>query len=193
MWWRNLLIVSLVMALIATIILFREERPYSTTPAAGAARSDDIVISNLYAGGKPAGAFPGPAVNPHEALSAYDVSEGKRLYKWYNCNTCHANGGGDIGPPLMDDKWIYGAEPRNIYADIVEGRPNGMPSFRGKIPDEQVWQIVAYIRSMSGHVPIYAPSSRDDHIADKPAETLESKKPMHHGANPNADNKSSTP
>ena len=25
-----------------------------------------------------------------------------------------------------------------------------MPSFRGRIPDAQVWQLVAYVRSMSG-------------------------------------------
>ena len=55
-----------------------------------------------------------------------------------------------MGPPLMDDEWIYGSEPQNIYATIVEGRPNGMPSFRGKIPDQQVWELVAYVRSMSG-------------------------------------------
>ena len=30
------------------------------------------------------------------------------------------------------------------------GPPNGMPAFGGRIPDEQVWQIVAYVRSMSG-------------------------------------------
>ena len=47
-----------------------------------------------------------------------------------------------MGPPLMDDKWIYGSAPENIYATIIQGRPNGMPSFAGKIPTQQVWQIV---------------------------------------------------
>ena len=28
-----------------------------------------------------------------------------------------------------------------------------MPSFRGKIPDDQIWQLVAYVRSLSGHAP----------------------------------------
>jgi mono/diheme cytochrome c family protein len=27
----------------------------------------------------------------------------------------------------MDDKWLYGSEPENIVASILEGRPNGMP------------------------------------------------------------------
>ena len=30
----------------------------------------------------------------------------------------------------MDDKWIYGSRPEQIYSDIVQGRPNGMPSLR---------------------------------------------------------------
>ena len=38
--------------------------------------------------------------------------QGKRLFSWYNCIGCHANGGGGIGPPLMDDEWIYGSRPR---------------------------------------------------------------------------------
>jgi cytochrome c oxidase cbb3-type subunit 3 len=70
----------------------------------------------------------------------------------------------------MDDVWIYGSEPANIYATIVEGRPNGMPSFGGHIPDEQVWQLVAYVRSMSGLVPQDAAPSRNDDIQSKPSE-----------------------
>ena len=44
--------------------------------------------------------------------NAYHLSEGKRLYTWFNCNGCHAKGGGGSGPPLMDDRWIYGARHR---------------------------------------------------------------------------------
>ena len=39
-----------------------------------------------------------------------------------------------MGPPLMDDKWIYGYEPEQVFATIVEGRPNGMPAFGGEDP-----------------------------------------------------------
>jgi cytochrome c oxidase cbb3-type subunit 3 len=95
---------------------------------------------------------------------AYDVSEGKRLYVAYNCNGCHAHGGGGIGPPLMDSYWIYGSHPENIHDTIVEGRPNGMPSFGGKVPDYQIWQIAAYVRSMSGLVPKPSSAGRDDHM-----------------------------
>jgi cytochrome c oxidase cbb3-type subunit 3 len=64
----------------------------------------------------------------------------------------------------MDDQWIYGSEPENIFASIVEGRPNGMPSFRGKIPALQVWQLTAYVRSLGGLVPQDAASAWSDHM-----------------------------
>jgi cytochrome c oxidase cbb3-type subunit 3 len=110
------------------------------------------------------------AIAPHYEVNAYALAEGKRLFSWYNCNGCHANGGGDKGPPLMDDTWIYGSEPSNIYATIVEGRPNGMPSFGGHIPDNELWELVAYVRSMSGLVPKSAAPSRNDDIQAKKSE-----------------------
>ena len=68
----------------------------------------------------------------------------------------------------MDEKWIYGSAPTQIYATIMEGRPNGMPSFRGKIQPDQAWKIVAYIRSLSGLVPKDAATQRDDHMKSGP-------------------------
>ena len=105
---------------------------------------------------------------PYEE-TAYAIAEGQRLYNWYNCAGCHAaNGGGGMGPPLMDGKWIYGSSPENVYATIVEGRPNGMPSWRGRIPRAQVWQIVAYVRTMSGLTPQIARGGRTDHMMALP-------------------------
>lgn len=95
--------------------------------------------------------LPLPA-NPPADHRAYDTNEGKRLFTQYNCSGCHFNGGGGIGPPLMDAQWIYGDQPENIYSTIVEGRPNGMPSYRFKIPDNQVWELVAYVKSLSGQL-----------------------------------------
>ena len=65
------------------------------------------------------------------------------------CVGCHANGGGGIGPPLADAKWIYGEAPHDIFASIWQGRPNGMPAFRGRVAPDQVWALVAYVRAMA--------------------------------------------
>jgi cytochrome c oxidase cbb3-type subunit 3 len=107
--------------------------------------------------------------------SAYAVSEGKRLYNAYNCVGCHAQGGGAIGPPLMDSVWIYGSHPDQIYSTIVQGRPNGMPSFGGKIPDYQVWELVAYVRSMSGQLSSDVAPSRSDTMPVAKAEQARQK------------------
>jgi cytochrome c oxidase cbb3-type subunit III len=90
--------------------------------------------------------------NP-QAAAYYDnadaVNTGKRLFGQFNCSGCHSNGGGGMGPSLMDDEWIYGGRLEQIHETIVDGRPNGMPAWGGKIPDQQIWQIAAYVRSMS--------------------------------------------
>jgi cytochrome c oxidase cbb3-type subunit III len=162
--WRSRI---LCLASLVALSCDREERGYRVRPPE-AKTVTTIKLSDLRPGTtQPSTTQPTsqPAftVNPYES-NAYHLSEGKRFYAMYNCKGCHADGGGDIGPPLMDDKWIYGSEPAQIFATIVQGRPNGMPSFMGRIPDYQVWQLVAYVRSLSGNVPQDAATGRSDHM-----------------------------
>ena len=120
--------------------------------------------SDLHPGGsKPSS----PGKSPYEE-NAYSISEGQRLFSWYNCTGCHANGGGGIGPPLIKVHWIYGNEPANIFDTIVKGRPNGMPSWGGRIPEYQIWQLVAYVRSLSSLEPRAATPIRSDNIEPNP-------------------------
>ena len=138
----------------------REVRPFQTLPVASA-RSQHVTMTPLHPGDAPP---PATGQNSPFRENAWGISEGKRLYNFYNCVGCHANGGGGMGPPLMDDKWIYGYEAANIYQTIIEGRPNGMPSFRNKIPDQQVWMLVAYVQAMSGNARYDALPGRSDHM-----------------------------
>lgn len=129
------------------------------------------------------GLQPGPGktdqrvTNPYES-NAYAIAQGQRLYGWMNCTGCHAHGGGAIGPPLLDGKWIYGSDPENIFASIVEGRPNGMPSFRDKLSNQQVWQLVSYVQSLSGHVRKDAAPGRLDHMHVKQRELAQETEPI---------------
>jgi cytochrome c oxidase cbb3-type subunit 3 len=107
------------------------------------------VVTSALAPGLP---HPVTTVDPR-AAQYYDnadaVVTGMRLFGQYNCSGCHSNGGGGMGPSLMDNEWIYGGRLEQIHQTLVEGRPNGMPTWGGKIPDDQLWQISVYVRSMS--------------------------------------------
>ena len=144
----------------------REKRDIQPSPTRLAVYGDAARESELRPGGP---VNPQPVVtNPYNG-SAYDISEGARLYDWYNCSGCHAAGGGAIGPPLIKTNWIYGDEPANLFDTLVKGRPNGMPSWGGRIPEYQMWQIVAYIRSMNGKQTTSAMPLRSDTIESDPS------------------------
>ena len=97
--------------------------------------------------------------------NAYAVSQGKRWYRWFNCNGCHAMGGGGSGPPLIDGEWRYGGSAAQIVATLRQGRPNGMPSFEGRMTDQQLWQLAAYVRSMSGQLRTDVAPGRNDGLS----------------------------
>jgi cytochrome c oxidase cbb3-type subunit 3 len=147
-----------VLALLALAGCAREKREQPIAPMSG------LPTGTLQSDISPGKAMRGRAAVAPDQGSAYAMSEGKRLYSWFNCVGCHAHGGGGMGPPLMDARWIYGEAPENIYSTIVEGRPNGMPSFQRKIPEQQVWQLVAYVRSLAGLAPKDAAPGRDDQM-----------------------------
>ena len=53
-----------------------------------------------------------------------------------------------MGPSLRDAVWIYGNRDDQIFDSIAEGRSKGMPAWGTKIPEDQIWELVAYIKSM---------------------------------------------
>ena len=95
------------------------------------------------------------------------VAAGQRMFQFLNCSGCHSSGGGGMGPSLMDDEWIYGGRLEQIHQTLVEGRPNGMPAWAGKVPDEQLWQLAAYVRSLS--LPATIAANKDDTPGQRPA------------------------
>jgi cytochrome c oxidase cbb3-type subunit 3 len=144
----------------------REERNFHGLPSGSTITNPKVREVPLVPGGAVL-ADSGPG--PYEE-NAYAVSQGKTLYNQYNCSGCHFQGGGGIGPPLMDADWIYGSQPQNIYETIAEGRPNGMPSFGRKIIPDQIWQITAYVRSMSGLLRKDVAPGRNDDMQVRPQE-----------------------
>jgi len=144
----------------------REKRDLRPEPAHAVVFGNAVRLSELQPGGVRAGTT---ADYPTQG-NAYAINEGQRLYNWYNCSGCHSQGGGGIGPPLIKKEWIDGGEPGNLFDTIVKGRPNGMPTWGAKIPEYQIWQIVAYVRSMNQEEPQSASPARTDTIEPNPHE-----------------------
>ena len=173
--WTERGCVVLFLALAAALAsCARETRDFD--PPQGRAVAPAIRNTPFQAGEYAPAAAPGAPAQPDTPYTvegnAFAVSTGKRLFRWYNCSGCHApGGGGDWGPALSDDKWIYGSRPQDIYASIVQGRPNGMPSFGTHISQDQVWDLVAYVRSLSGQLPGDVASGRSDGMSPREPET----------------------
>jgi len=105
--------------------------------------------------------------------NAFHIAQGARYYTWMNCVGCHAHGGGGMGPPLMDREWRYGGRIEQIVDTILEGRPNGMPKFEGRITEQQAWQLAAFVRSLSAQPPQDALPGRADEVSNKEPFTLD--------------------
>jgi cytochrome c oxidase cbb3-type subunit 3 len=86
--------------------------------------------------------------NPY-AGDVSSIATGRQLFLRYNCYGCHGGrAGGGMGPSLRDSVWRYGSSDTQIFATITEGRPAGMPAWGGRIPEDQIWQLISYIRSL---------------------------------------------
>lgn len=86
--------------------------------------------------------------NPH-AGKPESIKEGEKIFD-EKCAECH---GGDAmgmsGPDLTDDRWIYGGTDAAVFETVSGGRKGGMPSWRGQLTEDQVWKVIAYIRSLA--------------------------------------------
>jgi cytochrome c oxidase cbb3-type subunit 3 len=129
--------------------------------------------------------FPGagklPPLDPRAAAyegNAPAVAKGQQLFTWMNCVGCHSHGGGGMGPALMDGKWRYGGRIDQIATSIAQGRPNGMPAWSGKLTDQQIWQLAAYVRSLSGQVRKDAVGARTDTMSNTPPQTQTKRQPV---------------
>jgi cytochrome c oxidase cbb3-type subunit 3 len=94
---------------------------------------------------------------------------GRELFLRYNCYGCHGGlAGGGMGPSLRDDEWKYGGTDSAIYASIRDGRPAGMPKWKGTIPDTGLRDLVVYIKSMRTNAEptfFFSPTDTTTHAA----------------------------
>ena len=100
-------------------------------PAAPAASTDDPV--------------------PALMKSPADVDRGRQIFAGTCGAYCHhmTPGPGDA-PYLFDFDWLHGGSDREVFHTITTGVPGTrMVAFGGAMADEDVWRIVAYLKSAS--------------------------------------------
>ncbi|HET9742627.1 MAG TPA: c-type cytochrome [Terriglobales bacterium] len=118
-------------------------RRFDTAPAGGAPPMGTAV-----------GPIPGTVPGRPMPLNPYSgdkiaIREGRRLFLWYNCAGCHGgHAGGGMGPSLRDPVWLYGDADAQIFDSIASGRGKGMPEWGTRVPQQQIWKLVAYIKSL---------------------------------------------
>ena len=104
--------------------------------------------AGLHAASAPAGSVSAgkDAANPY-AGKPEAVKEGDKLFD-EKCSECHMDGTGGAGPNLTDDTWTYGGSDADVFETIAYGRKGGMPSWKNELGADNIWKIVAYIRSI---------------------------------------------
>src|SRR3954471_11379862 len=81
------------------------------------------------------------------------VAAGRQLYN-QTCQSCHGpDGQGDRGPALDRPALTHGDNDSDLFHTIRAGLPGTqMPPFAA-LADNDVWQLVSYIRSIQGRTP----------------------------------------
>jgi len=158
---------ALVLVLAVVSSCQREERQLRIDPPVAAALDRIALMPNGIGGAPPEIYF--DLGRPYEE-NAYNLGQGKRLYRWFGCMECHGRGEGGKGPSFLDGWWLYGPEIVSIFASIRDGRPHGMPAFSDRMTTEQMWQVAGYVRTIGAYAAKTAAPSRDDDKQTRPAE-----------------------
>lgn len=96
---------------------------------------------------------------------------GKSVFR-QKCVTCHGReGGGKVGPNLCDEQFKNIRDITDIYQVIEKGANAGaMPSWKGKLMDNEMILAAAYVASLRGSSPAVAKSGEGQGIEPWPSE-----------------------
>lgn len=111
----------------------------------------------------PVGPIPGVTMQPIGATNPYAhdhtaMEAGRKAFLQFNCYGCHGgHGGGGMGPSLRNPSWSYGSTDADIFNSIAQGRGQGMPAWGTRLPDQQIWELVVYIKTLNTPLEIDPP------------------------------------
>jgi putative copper resistance protein D len=116
--------------------------------------------SSLLIGSQnPGGSAEGKKLKNPVPANAESVAAGAKLYQRH-CAFCHGKDGAGNGPmapkeittppSLIDDKWDRGSTDGEIFLVLRDGAGPKfeMKSTKGKIPEQDLWHVVNYVRSL---------------------------------------------
>ncbi len=106
-----------------------------------------------------------------------DLSKGKAIYDT-NCAACHrADAGGQIGPNLTDDHWIFGGSIKNLFHTISNGGRDGkgMVAWNTTLKPTEIQLVASYILSLHGSNPKDAKAAEGDLWTDPEAAVTQTK------------------
>lgn len=93
-----------------------------------------------------------PSQNP-VAGNPQAVAEGKKTFEGVCAGYCHVTENSTRPgqcPSLFDCEWKSGSSDADIFRILSDGVPKTqMIGFKGRLPDEMLWKIIAYLRSAS--------------------------------------------
>lgn len=132
--------------------------PQQPAGASASQVSKDAIPAVSYVLRAPEGPVPSLAVSHVQSAirNPYDndqgaIEEGRFLYVRMNCAYCHGfDGKGGMGPDLTDKAWRYGGSDVDVFNSIYRGRAQGMPAWGSMLPERQIWELAAYVRSLGG-------------------------------------------
>ncbi len=73
------------------------------------------------------------------------VDQGREVYE-DNCETCHGRNMVSPGLVVFDLRKFPKDDPARFRGSVLDGKGTAMPSFRGRISDEEVVLLWAYVR-----------------------------------------------
>ena len=120
------------------------------------AGADGSGAANPNAGAGPAAVAPAPAPAPapptrNPFTGNLDMAaEGRTLYFQVGCQGCHGGGGGGgMATSVIDDAWTFGSDDDVLFRLIKGEIPEQtMPTVYSVLEDDEVWKILAFIRSV---------------------------------------------
>ena len=78
------------------------------------------------------------------------IQAGQRTFDGF-CADCHGGGGvgNNKGPALNTGTFKHGGDDAGLFRTIKNGVPGTEMDANANVPDNQIWQLVAYIRSLA--------------------------------------------